>query len=411
MKKVFSWAVILVAVTICVTSRAADWPNFRGPNHNGISSETGWLAKWPAEGPKQLWKASVGLGYAAITVANGRAYATGNAGDTATLYCFDAETGSHLWKFSCANQILNDYSKPKGMGGTSGSPAIEEGRVYLMSGDGCLFALETQSGAVVWSNNLIGELGLTKPHWGFTGSPVVQDNLLVLDVGGTGTAVDKTTGKVLWTSDKTVSGYSTPVPCAFNGAPAVAILSVDTACGVETKTGKPIWSLPFKTQNNLNIADVIVSNNDFFVSAGYTHGGVMARFDGTKATPVWANPAFANHINSSVLIDGYLYGVAGMVNGGAQSAVLQCVEFATGALKWSYAGLGGGGLIVADHKIIMLSDTGELVAGEASPAAFAPISRAHVLGEWCWTAPTLANGRIYCRNNQGELVCLDAKGP
>ena len=218
----------MAAALFCATAGAADWPNFRGPNHNGISSETGWLVKWPAEGPKLLWKASVGLGYAAITVANGRAYAAGNTGDNATLYCFDAETGSNVWKFSCANQILNDFSKPKGMGGTSGSPTIEGDRVYLMSGDGCLFALEAQSGAVVWSNNFVAELGLTKPHWGFTGSPLVQDNLLVLDVGGSGTAVDKTTGKVVWTSDKATSGYSTPVPCSFNGVPAVAILSVDT---------------------------------------------------------------------------------------------------------------------------------------------------------------------------------------
>jgi len=412
MTKAFSSALIGSAALFCATARAADWPNFRGPDHNGISSETGWLAKWPAQGPKPLWKASVGLGYASVTVAQGRAYATGNAGDTATLYCFDAGTGSSLWKFSCANQILNDYSKPKGMGGTSGSLAIDGDRVYLMSGDGCLFALETQTGAIVWSNNLVSQLGLTKAHWGFTGSPLVQDNLLVLDVGGSGTAVDKTTGKVLWTSDKAISGYSTPVPCSFNGAAAVAILSVDTAYGVETKTGKTIWSFPFKTQNNLNIADVVVSNNNFFMSSGYNHGGVMASFDGTKATQVWANQGFANHINSSVLIDGYLYGVAGMVNGsGDQAATLQCVEFATGAQKWSYKGLGGGGLIVADHKIIMLSDTGELVVGEASPAPFAPISRARVLGEWCWTAPTLANGRIYCRNNQGEMVCLDVKAP
>ena len=173
MKKIFHLALILAATMIGATTRAADWPNFRGPNHNGISSETGWLVKWPANGPKPLWKASVGLGYASITVANGRAYATGNEGDTATLYCFDAETGRNFWKFSCTNQIVNDYSKPKGMGGTSGTPAIEGNRVYLMSGEGCLFALETQSGAIIWSNNLLRELGLAKPHWGFTGSPAV----------------------------------------------------------------------------------------------------------------------------------------------------------------------------------------------------------------------------------------------
>jgi len=412
MNKVSSLALILVTVLFCVTARSADWPNFRGPDHNGISSEKGWLVKWPADGPKKLWKASIGLGYASITVAQGRAYATGNAGDVATLYCFDAETGSNLWKFSCANQILNDYSKPKGMGGTSGSPSIDGDWIYLMSGNGCLFALETQSGAIIWSNNLVEELGLTKEHWGFTGSPLVQDNLLVLDVGGSGTAVDKVTGKVVWTSDKAISGYSTPVPWSFNGTSAFAVLSVDTARGVETKSGKLIWSFPFKTQNNLNITDVIISNNCLFVSAGYSHGGVMARLDGTNATPVWTNQTFANHINTSVLLDGYLYGVAGMVNSaGALAATLQCIEFATGVQKWSFAGLGGGGLIVADHKVLMLSDTGELVVGDASPTPFAPISRARVLGEWCWTAPTLANGRIYCRNNQGDLVCLDVKAP
>jgi outer membrane protein assembly factor BamB len=410
MKRLFLLSLGAAAALFCAGARGADWPNFRGPNHNGISPETGWLAKWPADGPKPLWKASLGLGYATITVAQGRAYAAGNTGDTATLCCFDAATGGNLWKFSCANQIVDDFSKPKGMGGASGAPAVDGGRVYLMSGDGCLFALDAQSGAVVWSNNLVAGLGLVKPHWGFTGSPLVQDDLLVLDAGATGTAVEKTTGKVVWTSNKAASGYSTPVPCSFNGLPAVAFLSADAACAVETKSGKPIWSFPFKSQ--INIADVVVSGNDFFMSAAYNKGAVMARFDGTNTAQVWASPAFANHINSSVLVDGYLYGVAGMVNGsGAQGAVLQCVEFATGAPKWSYPGLGGGGLIVADHKIIMLSDTGELVVGEASPASFAPISRARVLGQWCWTAPILANGRIYCRNNQGDMVCLDVHGP
>jgi outer membrane protein assembly factor BamB len=153
---------------------------------------------------------------------------------------------------------------------------------------------------------------------------------------------------------------------------------------------------------------VIVSGNDFFMSAGYGYGGVMARFDGTNTAQVWASKTFANHINTSVLLDGYLYGVAGAVND--RTVALQCVDFATGAQKWSFPGLGGGGLIVADHKILILSDTGELVVGEASPTAFTPISRTKILGQWCWSAPTLANGRIYCRNNLGEMVCLDVKG-
>jgi len=408
MNKTLSLALTLGAGLFSATAHAGDWPNFRGPNHNGISSEAGWLVKWPEEGPKPLWKASLGVGYASITVAQGRAYASGNNGATATLYCFDAETGSNLWKFSYANDLYSVYNGPKGLGGTSGSATIDGNRVYLMSGDGCLYALQTRSGAVVWSNNLAGDLGAAKPKWGFATSALVQDNLLVLDVGGFGTAVDKASGKVVWNSDKAVAGYSTPVPCSFNGTPAVAILSADTAYGVETKSGKQIWSFPFKTQDQLNIADVVVSNNDFFVSAAYNQGGVMARFDGTNTTQVWVNRSFANHINASVLVAGYLYGVAGSVNFG--SVTLRCLEFATGAQKWSFPGLGGGGFIVADHKIIMLSDKGELVVGEVSPESFVPISRAQVIGASCWTAPTLANGRIYCRNNKGDLVCLDVKG-
>jgi outer membrane protein assembly factor BamB len=233
----------------------------------------------------------------------------------------------------------------------------------------------------------------------------VQDDLLILDIGGAGTAVEKATGKVAWTSDKGAPGYSTPVPWSFRGTPAVAILSSDTAYGIEVKTGKRLWSLPFKSQFPINIADVVVSGNDFFMSSG-VHAGVKARFDGTQITQVWTNQSFENHIASSVLVDGYLYGAAGGVSGGG-GATLQCVDFATGAQKWSFPGLGVGGFIVADHKLIVLSDAGELVVGEVSPSGFVPISRAQILPATCWTPPTLANGRIYCRNNKGDLVCLD----
>ena len=293
-----------------------------------------------------------------------------------------------------------------GLGGTSASPTIDGNRVYVVSGDGCLYGLDAQSGAVVWSNNFITDLGVAKPMWGFSSSALVQDDLLLLGVGGFGTAVDKTTGKLVWISNKAMSGYSTPVPCSFNGTPAVAILSADAAYGVETKSGKQIWKFPFKAQ--LNIADVVVSGNDFFISAAYNKGGAVARFDGTNTTQVWASPSFANHINSSILVDGCLYGVGGSINGG--NAPLRCVDFATGAEKWSYSGLNGGGLIVADHKIIILGDKGELAVGEVSPESFVPLARAQVIAANCWTAPTLANGRIYCRNNKGDMVCLDVKG-
>ena len=239
---------------------------------------------------------------------------------------------------------------------------------------------------------------------------LVQDNLLILDMGGSGAALDKSNGHVVWSSAKEAGGYATPLPCSMNGVPTVVIGSARTVFGVEPKTGRVLWSFPWITQSDLNITDPVVSGNEVFVSADFEHGSAVVRIAGTNGTPVWASPKLRNHIATSVLTGGYVYGVDGQVNT-AGAATLKCLDFATGTEKWNFPGLGGGALIVADHKIIMLSDRGELVVAEASPEGFNPISRAQVLGGKCWTAPTLANGRIYCRNATGDLICLDVKNP
>jgi len=406
MKTILALTLVGAIVAGGLAAEAADWPNYRGPDHNGISTEGGWVAKWSNDGPKVLWKASLGFGYAPISVANGHAYASGCKDATATLFCFDAASGNKVWQFSYPNQLYSSYNGPKGLGGTSGSPTIEGDRVYFLSGDGCLYALQSHTGAVVWTNDLYASLGVTRPTWGFASSVLVQGDLLVVDIGGAGTAVEKASGKLAWTSDKGAPGYSTPVPWTFQGTPAVAILSSETAFGVESKTGKQLWSFPFKTPNLINIADVVVSGNDFFISSAL-HPAVRVHFDGKAVTQVWENSSFANHIATSVLVDGYLYGAAGAVN---SAATLQCVDFATGTQKWNFTGIGVGGLIAADHKLIVASDMGELVVGEASPGGFVPISRAQIFPATCWTPPTLANGRIYCRNNKGDMVCLDVAG-
>jgi outer membrane protein assembly factor BamB len=398
--------ILFLAALLYFTTRAdaADWPNWRGPNHNGISSETGWLAQWPVDGPKQLWKAAVGTGFSSITVAQGRAYTVGNRSDTDTVYCFDAETGSNVWKYSYACALNPNMYE----GGPSASPTIDSGRVYAVSKLGNLYCLDAETGRLIWTKNVASLAGAGSPMWGFAGSALVQDNLLILDIGGQGMALDKVSGAMVWSSAET-GGYSTPVPCSFNGAPALVVISRQAVFGLETKSGKQLWSFPWKTEYDLNIADALVSGNDIFVSAGYDHGACVVRVSGATASPLWESRSLRNHISSSVLVDGYIYGVDGQVNN-AGDATLKCLEFATGREKWDYKGLGGGALIVADHKIIMLSDKGELVVGEASPAGFTPISRAQVLGGKCWTAPTLANARLYCRNAKGDLLCLDIKG-
>ena len=235
-------------------------------------------------------------------------------------------------------------------------------------------------------DDLAATLGAAKPTWGFSSSALVQGNLLVLDIGGCGAAVDKATGKVVWASDEEACGYSTPVPYTNHGAACAAILSAKGAYGVEAASGKLDWSFLFASSVAINIPDVVVSGNEFFVSTAASIGGAAFRVEGTNVAPVWTNSAFGNHVCTSVLVDGCLYGVAGAIVNGP-GATLRCLDFATGAQKWEDASDPIGGFVVADHKFILLTNRGELVDGEVSPAGFTPISRAQVLAPSCWTSP------------------------
>jgi outer membrane protein assembly factor BamB len=400
-----NWFFALTFILLAASSlRADDWANWRGPNHNGISAETGWLAKWPADGPPRLWKTSVGLGFSSVAVCQGRAYTMGNQKDTDTVFCFDAETGKVIWKHS--------YPCPTGPlfyeGGTSATPTVEAGNVYTLSRRGNLFCFAADTGKIIWSKNIAAELGLDIPMWGFASSALIEGKLLLLNVGSFGAAFDKSTGKILWLTGKTASGYSTPVPCAFGGKPALALVSGSGAVGVDMTTGKQLWEFPWKADYDINVADPIPVGDRVFVSSSYAKMGALLQIlDGTTKT-LWQNGNMRNQVNSCILVDGYLYGVDGLA-GPTPNASLKCVAWETGSVKWNYPDLGGGALMVADGKIIALSDKGELVTAAVSPQSFTPISRVQVLGGRCWTVPVLANGRLYCRNAKGDLVCLDVK--
>jgi outer membrane protein assembly factor BamB len=399
--RAWSFLALAAGFLLCAPARASDWPNWRGPLHNGVSLETNWNSQWPAGGPKVLWRASVGIGFSSIAVANGRAYTAGNRQDADTLWCFDAATGSNLWKYSYACPVdANLYE-----GGPSATPTLDEGRAYMLSKKGGLYCLDAESGRIIWYSNVPIAISATPPIWGYSGSVLVQGDLLILNVGSHGAAVNKTNGALVWSTGTEMCGYSSPVPFDFTGIPAVAIMSAQTLYGVDVKSGRALWSRPWKTQYGLNISDPIVSGGQVFVSAGYDHGACVFQ-PGAVGRTIWENTSLRNHLNTSVLLDGFLYGVDGNVNS-LGDGNLKCLDFATGAEKWSYNGLGGGALMVAGGNLIMLSDKGELVVAPASPQGFHPISRAQVLDAKCWTVPTLANGRIYCRNAKGDLVCLD----
>ena len=400
-------AFCLFSISAILTTGAAqanDWYRWRGPDLNGISTETGWQTQWPAEGPKQLWKASVGVGFSSMSVSHGRVYTLGNDGDkTETVYCFDAATGAPVWKHSYPCVLDPQFYE----GGPSSTPTVDGDRVYTLSRKGDLFCLDAAKGTVVWSKNVHTDLGNEIPTWGFAGSPLVTDDLLILDVGSAGLALKKQTGDVIWHSDKTVPGYSTPGLFNSGGTRVAVIAAAQTIEAFKPADGKSVWSFPWKTQYDVNAADPIVSGGKMFVSSGYGHGCALVDISSGKPTVIWQNKNLRNHINSSVLWQGFLYGVDDVSNSKYE---LKCLAWDTGEVKWSEPKFGKGSLIIADGKIIGLSDKGELMVAEASPAGFKTISHAQILGGKCWTTPVLSNGRIYCRNVRGDLVCVDVSG-
>jgi outer membrane protein assembly factor BamB len=399
-----SHVALALVLALTLPLRASDWPNWRGPNHNGISTESGWLAMWPADGPPQLWKASVGLGFSSVAVCNGRAYTMGNEQDIDSVFCFNAGTGKLIWKYSYSSPTDPHFYE----GGTSSTPTVDGSNVFILGKKGDLFCFGAGDGKVVWSENIAKDLGLEVPTWGFASSSLIQGKLLLLNVGTCGAAFDKSTGKSVWTTGTDSSGYSTPVQCSFGGKPALALMTGSGAAGVDMATGAPLWQFPLKGDYNLNIADPIPAGDRIFISSSYAHTGALLQFQNGTASPVWQNGNMRNQLSSSVLVNGFLYGVDG-ISGPSPDASLKCVDLRNGSVKWNFQDLGGGALMVADGKFIALSDKGELFTAAVSPQGFNPISRVQVLGGRCWTVPVLANGRIYCRNAKGDLICLDVK--
>lgn len=382
--------------------RADDWPQWRGPQRTGVSTEKGWQEKWPASGPATAWKAQVGLGFSSFVIANGRAFTQGHANGQDTVWCFDATTGKVVWKHSYPAELGDKYYE----GGTTGTPTIAGDRVYTLSKWGDAFCFEAASGKIVWSTQVQKETGAPVPDWGFTGAPLIHENLVVLNVGDAGLALEAATGKTVWKSASKPAGYSTPLPVKRDGKSLAVMGNGTSYVAVHLRDGKEEWRVRWVTEYGVNASDPVIEGDQMFLSTGYGKGGGLFKLGAGQPQASWTTKKLRTQLNAAVLYQGHLYGTDGDTS---QKASLKCLELATGDEKWTSPGFGSGGVIVADGKLIAFSGTGELSVAPATPTGFNPTSRAQVLGGKCWTAPVLANGLIYCRNGRGEVVVLDVR--
>lgn len=379
---------------------ADDWPCWRGPARNGISAETAWNDTWTA--PKVAWKADVGIGFSSFSVAAGRVFTAGFADDQDSIFCFDLDTGKKLWSHAYASELGDKYFD----GGTTGTPVVDGDRVYFLGRWGDAFCFEAASGKIVWATQVQKATRIRIPDWGYSGSILVQGELLILPVGESGLALEKNSGKILWQSSDKDAGYSTPLPFTFKGAELILMSSGAAWLAVDPKTGKEAWRVPWVTSYGVNAADPIVDGPRLFVSSGYGKGCGLFALGGAAPSQVWVNKALAVQMAPPVLLDGHVYGIDGNTG---KPTKLKCLELATGAEKWAFDGVGAGALTAAAGKLIVLTEKGELLVGAATPSGFTPTSRAKVLDGKCWTPPVLSNGRVLCRAAAGDVVCLDLR--
>lgn len=378
---------------------AADWPRYRGPNLDGISTESG--LRLSGEAP-ELWRAEVGLGYSVPVVGGGRVVVSGHNGDKDdTLFCLDEASGAMKWKFSYPQPLGDLYFQ----GGTTGTATIDGERIYHLAREGELFCLEAATGKVVWQKHLKEDFGYSKPTWGFTGSPLVWEDRLFLAAGDGGLCLNKADGSTVWKSDDEEAGYSTPHPVT-RGDRRLAIFSNKRSyvC-VDAGSGSEVWRHRWMTRYGVNAADPIVAGASVFISSGYGKGAALLKWEGEGApSTVWQSRDMQAQMNAPVLLDGHLYGVSG--NEGQDGTGLRCLELATGAVKWIEPSIGHGGVAAVQGQLLVLTESGELQVAPATPTGYQPSFRQQVVEPKVWTVPVFANGRAYCRNAAGRLVVL-----
>ncbi|MEY2600147.1 MAG: hypothetical protein RLZZ142_2406 [Verrucomicrobiota bacterium] len=384
-------------------SLAAEWAAYRGPSQNGISSETAW--KVPASAAREVWKAQVGIGTSSMTVSGGRLFTMGHLEGKDVVQCVEAETGREVWRYALAVSLDPNLFE----GGPRSTPTVAGGVVYTLSHEGHLLCLKAADGKLLWQKHLVKDFGGKKPEWGYSGSPTVSGDAVYVDCGGEGAstlALNRHTGEVIWKSGSHGAGYATPLIVGAGAQRSLVLFKADALVGCDLQTGRELWRFPWKTSYDINAATpLVVGEGRFLITSGYNTGAAVVAVDSGEARQVWRANVLRAHINSPVWVNGAVFGIDGNTGGGN----LVCVDPATGQKRWEERSVKGGALISAAGKLIVVSEKGDLVIAEANPEGFRPLHRQLVLTRRTWAQPTLSEGLLYLRDNQGQLVCLDLR--
>jgi outer membrane protein assembly factor BamB len=387
---------------------AADWPQFLGPDRDGVSSKTGLVETWPQTGPPLVWQRPVGSGFSGPVVAGRRLILLHRLGDKEIVACLDAATGKDQWQFAYPSSYRDDFGMDEGPRST---PLIAGNHVYTLGAEGHLHCLDLASGKKVWERSLNAEYQVPKGFFGVATSPLVEGNLLLLNVGGKGAGIvafDKDTGKEVWRATNHEASYSSPVAATLNGKRQVLFFTREGIVLLDPRTGAINYSKHWRARihASVNAATPLVTGDLIFVSACYGTGAIVLHVGTNRVEELWkSDDVMSNHYNTCVQSKGFLYGFHGRQEEGAK---LRCVELKTGKVQWTDDHAGCGSMIWADGNLIILNEHGELILVEATPVSYKEKARAQVLTAPCRSPIALANGLLYGRDSK-RLMCWNLK--
>jgi outer membrane protein assembly factor BamB len=403
------WTALLPLVILTAAPvQATDWAQWRGPQRDGVSKESGLLDRWPTNGPVLLWKTNgLGRGYSGVSVADGRIFTAGDDADSCQLRALDLE-GKHRWATR-----LGKPGEPGGYAGPRSVPTVDGGFVYALGQFGDLICVEAATGVEKWRKNLKKDFGGQVGGWGYSESVLVDGSRLVCTPGGSqGTiaALDKETGTPLWRTTRFTDNaeYSSVVPATIGGVRQYVQLTQRSVVGVAPEDGKVLWRAD-RMGRTAVIPTPIVHEDHVYVTSGYGVGcnlfKIVKDAEGFATEQVYANKNMANHHGGVIRLGEYLYGHS--------DREWVCQDFKTGEIKWSHRGVGKGSIAYADGRFYLRSESGKGVIAliEASPEGykelgrFAPPERSE---KNSWPHPVIADGRLYIRD-QDWLLCYNVR--
>lgn len=391
------------------SSLTNDWPQWRGPDRSGRSTEKGLLEAWPDTGPERVWLTEgLGAGFGSVAVVDGHVYLQMLVGRLSTAAALDVLDGRLIW-----SRVIGQARDSDRGPGPRGTPTVDEGRIYVLTENGQLACLRAADGSVIWQRNVLEDFGGRNIDWLISESPLVDGDRVYVTPGGRGAgivALNKFTGETIWTTDdlSDTAGYSSLIAAEIGGIRTLMTLTSRAGVGVRASDGQLMWRYQNAANRTANATTPVFHDNKVFFSSSYGGGGGLVGLvrDGTtvRAEEIYHTRSMKNHHGGLVYVEGYLYGF--------HNSILTCLDFETGKRMWRDRSVGKGSLVYADGHLYILSEDNVVGLVEANPNEYVEKGRFEIedRGLSSWAHPVVSNGMLYIRD-QGTVAAFDIREP